>query len=80
MKDFKLKIEDIKITNEDALDLFYSGMKSRETKMTMGGNFQRFLVDVCQDIFDGDINKRARPHYVVLEIIIVRLKNIFSKY
>jgi hypothetical protein len=59
VKDFKLKIDDIKTTDEDALDLFYSGMKSQETRRTMGGNLQQFLVDVCQDILDGDINQRA---------------------
>lgn len=60
VKDFKLKIDDIKTTDEDALDLFYSGMKSQETRRTMGGNLQRFLVDVCQDILEGDIDQRAR--------------------
>lgn len=59
MKDFKLKIDDIKTADEDALELFYSGMKSQETRRTMGGNLQRFLVDVCQDILEGDINQRA---------------------
>jgi hypothetical protein len=59
VKDFKLKIDDIKTTDEDALELFYSGMKSQETRRTMGGNLQRFLVDVCQDILEGDINQRA---------------------
>jgi transcription initiation factor TFIID TATA-box-binding protein len=34
-------------------------MKSQETRRTMGGNLQQFLVDVCQDILDGDINQRA---------------------
>ena len=59
VKDFKLKIDDIKTTDDDALDLFYSGMKSQETRRTMGGNLQQFLVDVCQDILEGDINQRA---------------------
>jgi len=60
MNDFKIKISDIKTTDEDALDLFYSGMKSQETKRTMDGNLRRFLVDVCQDILDGDMKERAK--------------------
>ena len=59
VKDFKLKIDDIKADDGDALELFYSGMKSQETRRTMGGNLQQFLVDVCQDILEGDINQRA---------------------
>ena len=60
MNDFKIKISDIKTTNEDALDLFYSGMRSQETKRTMGGNLRRFLVDVCQDILDGNMKERSK--------------------
>jgi len=60
MSDFKIKIDDIKTANEDALDLFYSGMKSQETKRTMSGSLKIFLVDVCQDILKGDMKERAK--------------------
>jgi len=59
MAGFKLKIDDIKTTDEDALELFYSGIKSQETRRTMGGNLQQFLVNVCQDVLDGDMRQRA---------------------
>ncbi len=60
MNNFKIKIDDIKTANEDALDLFYSGIKSQETRRTMSGSLKIFLVDVCQDILDGDMKDRAK--------------------
>ena len=57
---FRLGPDDIKTSDETPLDLFYSGIKSKETQRTMGGNLRRFLVDVCADILDGNLRERAK--------------------
>lgn len=57
---FKLTNDDIKLVHENALDLFYSGIKSKEGKRTMDGNLKKFLVDVCADILEGDYRQRAQ--------------------
>src|SRR3989442_3172955 len=56
----RLSPDDIKIKQENALDLFYSGIKSAETRRTMDGNLKKFLVEACADIFNGDYRERAR--------------------
>ena len=57
---FKLTHDDIKPVHENALDSFYSGIKSKEGKRTMDGNLKRFLVDVCADILEGNYKQRAQ--------------------
>ncbi|MGI0062459.1 MAG: hypothetical protein ACREBA_08415 [Nitrosotalea sp.] len=42
--DFNLSLEDIKSKNENALELFYSGIKSAQTRRSMEGNLKTFLV------------------------------------
>lgn len=57
---FKLSADDIKPRQENALDLFYLGIKSKEGRRTMDGNLKRFLVEACADILDGDYKKRTQ--------------------
>lgn len=59
MNHFKLTANDIKLLQQDVLELFYSRIKSAETKRTMDGNLKRFLVDACEDILKGDYPQRA---------------------
>jgi hypothetical protein len=56
---FKLTVDEVKPVHENALELFYSGIKSAETRRTMDGNLKRFLVDACSEILHGDYKERA---------------------
>ena len=56
----RLSVDDIRVNNENALDLFYSGIKSKETKRTMERNLREFLVEVCADLLKGDFEQRAQ--------------------
>lgn len=53
-------MEDIKSKNENALELFYSGIKSEQTRRSMEGNLKRFLVIACTEIFHGDFKQRVQ--------------------
>ncbi|MEK0346016.1 MAG: hypothetical protein QQN65_04170, partial [Nitrosopumilus sp.] len=63
--DFKLTINDIKIRQENVLELFYSGIKSQATKDTLQRLLRYFLMDVCADLLQGDFGQRAQQ-FVVL--------------
>lgn len=56
----RLSADEIKSGHENALDIFYSGIRSSETRRTMNGNLEKFLLDACADIFSGDYRERAR--------------------
>ncbi len=58
--DIRLTAREIQVTQENALDLFYSGIKAAETKRTMTRNLRIFLVDACADLLEGDLTKRAQ--------------------
>jgi hypothetical protein len=58
--DIRLTPQEIQAREENALDLFYSGIKSEETKRTMTGNLKRFLVDACADLLEGNLEQRAQ--------------------
>lgn len=58
--DFALLLEDIKSKNKNALELFYSGIKSEQTRRSMEGNLKRFLVIACTEIFHGDFKQRVQ--------------------
>lgn len=60
MKKIRLSVDDIQKQNENALDLFYSGIKSKETRRTMERNLREFLVEVCADLLHGDFDQRAQ--------------------
>jgi hypothetical protein len=56
---FKLSKDDIDIENQDALDLFYAGIKANQTKTTMDRLLKKFLLEVCVDILHGNYRQRA---------------------
>lgn len=56
---FRLNHEDIQPQNEDALELFYSGIKSIHTKSSFDKNLKQFLNEVCADILQGTYPERA---------------------
>ena len=56
---FRLNPEDIQPQNEDALELFYSGIKSVHTKSSFDKNLKQFLNEVCADILQGTYQERA---------------------
>jgi hypothetical protein len=58
--DIRLSPDDMKSKHENALDLFYSGIKSAEGRRTMDGNLKKFLVESCADIFHGDYKQRVQ--------------------
>lgn len=56
----RLSTNDIQVKQENALDLFYSGIKATETKRTMERNLKVFLNEACVDILQGDFKERAQ--------------------
>ena len=50
----------MKIKQENALDLFFSGIKASETKRKWNALLKRFLIDACHEIFTGDFKQRAQ--------------------
>lgn len=62
MKDTSIKIseDDLKPQREDALELFYSGIRSAETRKTMDRNLKRFLVEACSEVLEGSYKDRAQ--------------------
>ena len=63
--DIRLTIEDIKQKSENALELFFSGIKSEATKKSMERNLKIFLLSACAEIFKGNLRDRAE-HFVDL--------------
>lgn len=58
--DIKLTPQDVQVHQENALDLYYSGIKAAETKLTMTRNLKTFLVDACADLLQGSLEQRAQ--------------------
>jgi hypothetical protein len=56
---FKLSKDDIDIESQDALELFYAGIKANQTRTTMDRLLRKFLLEVCVDILHGDYSQRA---------------------
>ncbi|HIC41694.1 MAG TPA: hypothetical protein EYO86_01245, partial [Pelagibacterales bacterium] len=56
----KLTAEHMKVKQENALDLFYSGIKAKATKDRWARILSRFLEEVCEEIFEGDYKQRAQ--------------------
>ena len=55
---FKLSKDEIKIETQDALDLFYAGIKAEQTKTTMDRILKKFLLEALEDV---DLNRFAFP-------------------
>jgi hypothetical protein len=58
--DIRLTPKDVQVQKENALDLYYSGIKAAETKRTMTRNLKTFLVDACADLLQGNLEQRAQ--------------------
>lgn len=58
--DIRLTTEDIKEKSENALELFYYGIKSNETKRTMTGNLKQFIQIACVNLLKGDLKQRSQ--------------------
>lgn len=56
----RLSPQEIKVRQENALDLFFSGIKAKETNRTMTRNLRIFLVDACADLLEGTFEQRAQ--------------------
>lgn len=64
-KNFKLSKEDIDIESQDALDLFYAGIKAEQTRTTMYRLLKKFLLEACENILHGTYRQRAEE-FVIL--------------
>ncbi|HKU32267.1 MAG TPA: hypothetical protein VJR22_00280, partial [Candidatus Nitrosotalea sp.] len=60
MTKFKLALDDIEIKQENALDLFYSGIRADQTRDSMDRILRGFLVDTCADLLQGNYRERAQ--------------------
>jgi len=56
----RLTHQDIQVKQENALDLYYSGIKSEETKRTMTLNLKIFLLKACTDFLRGDLREATQ--------------------
>ncbi len=56
----KITEKDLSSECNDALELFYSGIRSPATRKGLERGLKLFLVDVCDEILDGDFSQRAR--------------------
>lgn len=77
---FKLTPDDIKIKSQDALDLFYAGIKAVQTRKTMGRLLKKFLVEVCVDLLEGDYKQRARQFVQLAKKDQTKTTNIVIAY
>lgn len=55
-----LEPKDIKKVQENALEQFYSGMKSDEYKRTQTGNLKFFVEKVCENFLKGSFEQRVQ--------------------
>jgi len=56
----KITKKDLSSEYNDALELFYSGIRSTATRKGLERGLRLFLVDVCDEILDGGFAERAR--------------------
>lgn len=55
----KIENEDLQITNHSALELFYHGIKSKETKSKYTRTLRRILNDILENVLKGSFEDRA---------------------
>jgi len=77
---FKLTEDDINIQQQDALEMFYSGMKSPVTKESMQRVLRYFLIEVCAELLDGDFSQRAQQFVALATQDQTRATNIIIAY
>ncbi len=56
---FKLTENDIKIRQENVLDMMDSGIKAQATKESIYKVLRYFLINVCEDLLQGSFEERA---------------------
>lgn len=62
----RLQPGDLKIKQENALEMFYAGIKSHETRKTMDRNLKKFLTEVCGDILKNPTYESKAQEFVEL--------------
>ncbi len=77
---FKLTPEDIKIKQENALERFYSGIRSTSTKATLDRMLRYFLMDVCADLLEGDYKQRVQQFVQIARDDQTKVINIVIAY
>ena len=78
--EFKLTENDIKMRQENVLEMFYSGIKSQATKETLQRLLRYFLIDVCADLLQGDFFQRAQQFVVLASQDQIKATNIIIAY
>lgn len=58
--DIRLTAQDIQVRQENALELYYSGIKTTQTRQIMTRNLKKFLVDACAELLEGTLEQRAQ--------------------
>ena len=56
----KISPDDIELESEDPLDLFYAGIKAKQTRDTLNRTLKKFLLEACEEILSGDYKERAK--------------------
>jgi len=78
--DFKLTENDIKIRQENVLEMFYSGIKSPATKNSLERMLRYFLMEVCVDLLQGDFSQRAQQFVEIASEDQTKATNIIIAY
>ena len=78
--DFKLTENDIKIRQENVLEIFYSGIKSPATKNSLERMLRYFLMEVCVDLLQGDFSQRAQQFVEIASEDQTKATNIIIAY
>jgi hypothetical protein len=77
---FKLTANDIDIKQENALEMFYSGIKSQSTRETADRLLKFFLIDVCADLLQGDYKNRVQQFVEIAQKDQTKTTNIIIAY
>ena len=77
---FKLSNDDIDIETQDALELFYAGIRAIQTRTTMDRMLKKFLIGVCADILHGDYGHRAEEFVTLAKTDPTAATNIVIAY
>jgi len=76
----KITEDEIITRHENALELFYSGIKSQATKNTMERLLRYFLVEVCVDLLKGGFEQRAQQFVDIARKDQTKATNIIIAY
>jgi hypothetical protein len=76
----KITEDEIITRHENALELFYSGIKSHATKNTMERLLRYFLIEVCVDLLKGDFEQRAQQFVDIARKDQTKATNIIIAY